>query len=42
VPVGGLEITGVLFEFTERLLLHAAINTHRRPILLILKILSIL
>jgi len=42
VPVGGLEITGVLFELTESVLLQAAINKLRTNILLILKIFLIL
>jgi len=32
VPVGGVEITGVLFELTEEFLLQAAINKLRRTI----------
>ena len=42
MPVGGLDITGVLFELTESLLLQAAINKQRTIILLILKILLVL
>ena len=42
VPVGGLDITGVLFVLTESLLLHAAINAQSRTIPLILKIFAIL
>jgi hypothetical protein len=33
VPVGGFEITGVLFELTESVLLQAAINKLRSTIL---------
>ena len=40
VPVGGFDITGVLFELTESVLLQAAINKLRSTILKILLILS--